>query len=250
MARNNKTTGRKGFTLIELLVVIAIIAILAAILFPVFAKARDKARTTACLNNIKEIALAIQMYLGDWDGFYPMATGNHSIVPGPPPTVGTGLMPYVENNYAMWRCPNDNTARPVGLHACTYGFYPTEFWGVYGVLRRGLYGWIANTGVVDESKNLDALHAPANIVAFTDVEDPAGGGGFGIVNRPHAATVEQPAIDLIGCTEFGYWDGSVWGNCPDGHVKGVSYELGCTDPISGGYCNTLGNMYTFWWDGP
>ena len=58
---------RKGFTLIELLVVIAIIAILAAILFPVFARAREKARQTHCLNNTKQVGLAFQMYSQDFD---------------------------------------------------------------------------------------------------------------------------------------------------------------------------------------
>ena len=59
-----------GFTLIELLVVIAIIAILAAILFPVFAQAREKARQTSCLSNIKQIDLAMLMYAQDFDGVY------------------------------------------------------------------------------------------------------------------------------------------------------------------------------------
>jgi len=62
---------RNGFTLIELLVVIAIIAILAAILFPVFARAREKARQTSCLSNVKEIGLGILMYAGDYDEHFP-----------------------------------------------------------------------------------------------------------------------------------------------------------------------------------
>jgi prepilin-type N-terminal cleavage/methylation domain-containing protein len=62
---------RKGFTLIELLVVIAIIAILAAILFPVFAQAREKARQTGCLSNVKQIGLGIQMYVQDFDEYVP-----------------------------------------------------------------------------------------------------------------------------------------------------------------------------------
>jgi prepilin-type N-terminal cleavage/methylation domain-containing protein/prepilin-type processing-associated H-X9-DG protein len=60
--------NKKGFTLIELLVVIAIIAILAAILFPVFAKAREKARQSDCQSNLKQIGIGYQMYLQDWDG--------------------------------------------------------------------------------------------------------------------------------------------------------------------------------------
>ena len=62
---------RKGFTLIELLVVIAIIGILAAMVFPVFARARESARRIQCLSNVKNVALAIQMYLADWETFPP-----------------------------------------------------------------------------------------------------------------------------------------------------------------------------------
>lgn len=67
---------RNGFTLIELLVVIAIIAILAAILFPVFAQARESARTTSCLSNMKQIGLGVKMYAQDYDEEFPMGTYN------------------------------------------------------------------------------------------------------------------------------------------------------------------------------
>ena len=64
---------RRGFTLIELLVVIAIIAILAAILFPVFAQAREKARSASCLSNLKQMGLAWMMYAQDYDEKFPFA---------------------------------------------------------------------------------------------------------------------------------------------------------------------------------
>src|SRR5262245_57471883 len=68
--RAGTSPGRSGFTLIELLVVIAIIALLAAILFPVFAQAREKARQTSCLSNLKQLSHAMLMYAQDYDGLF------------------------------------------------------------------------------------------------------------------------------------------------------------------------------------
>ncbi len=96
---------RTGFTLIELLVVIAIIAILAAILFPVFAKAREKARQTACLNNQKQLGLAFMMYAQDYDEMFPSSwysTGTASY------DWHTMVEPYMKNRQ-IWICPSKPT---------------------------------------------------------------------------------------------------------------------------------------------
>jgi prepilin-type N-terminal cleavage/methylation domain-containing protein len=93
---------RRGFTLIELLVVIAIIAVLAAILFPVFAQAREKARQTVCLSNVKQIGLAIMQYNQDWDQRLPTFTIEAAY------EFGAKLNPYTRNN-AIFKCPDSGT---------------------------------------------------------------------------------------------------------------------------------------------
>jgi prepilin-type N-terminal cleavage/methylation domain-containing protein/prepilin-type processing-associated H-X9-DG protein len=107
---------KQGFTLIELLVVIAIIAILAAILFPVFARAREKARQASCQSNLKQLALGFSMYTTDYDETYPYslspATGTLAtwiyMAPAPPPTwdVAAGaIYPYIKNRQ-IFVCPS------------------------------------------------------------------------------------------------------------------------------------------------
>jgi prepilin-type N-terminal cleavage/methylation domain-containing protein/prepilin-type processing-associated H-X9-DG protein len=100
---------RAAFTLIELLVVIAIIAILAAILFPVFAQAREKARQAACLSNLKQVGLGLQMYSQDYDETLPPANhvhdfGNPAVLARFPNFLGS-LAPYTKNK-AIFACPS------------------------------------------------------------------------------------------------------------------------------------------------
>ena len=110
---------RRGFTLIELLVVIAIIAILAAILFPVFARAREKARQTSCLSNLKQVALSFTMYASDFDSMYP---GTWT---GYPTTIWAHLLlPYMKNTQIM-TCPSK----------------PAQSWSGGLNMRTGTYGY-------------------------------------------------------------------------------------------------------------
>ncbi len=101
-------TARRGFTLIELLVVIAIIALLAAILFPVFAKAREKARQTTCLSNMKQMALAAYQYAQDFDEKYSYGVNNAGKGAG-----WAGQFYVYVKSPAVFRCPDDQNTRDI-----------------------------------------------------------------------------------------------------------------------------------------
>ena len=153
---------RRGFTLIELLVVIAIIAILAAILFPVFAKAREKARQSSCLSNVKQLNLAMLQYVQDFDELFPFFNlylpANH-VVPGPVCTGShpylhwfDGISPYIKNSQ-VFRCPSANTEW-IG-----YGKnYNLGYWG----------GYPGRTGPIYEGATLASVNYPAQLAMICD----------------------------------------------------------------------------------
>jgi len=125
-----KMSRRRGFTLIELLVVIAIIAILAAMLFPVFARARESARKIQCLSNVKNIALAVQMYLTDYDRMPPsehrpeIVNWYASRGDCPANIQGAKNNPYLKwpvlldeytKNRDVWRCPSARSVMDIRI---------------------------------------------------------------------------------------------------------------------------------------
>ncbi len=145
---------RTGFTLIELLVVIAIIAILAAILFPVFAKAREQARKASCTSNVKQLGTGMLMYVQDYDGTFPLADWN------PDPRTHdryttewqNAIQPQVKNKQ-IFRCPSDSTPLPTDgqLTNGTNGEYSYMSYLYNGFL--GSHYW---DGMVDETAFADA----------------------------------------------------------------------------------------------
>lgn len=112
-----RDTNIRGFTLIELLVVIAIIAILASILFPVFARARENARRASCQSNLKQMGLGMAQYLQDYDGRYP-SVGLYITL-----TWGELMWPYIKSQ-AIYQCPSEKT-KPATLG--TYGAGFTDY---------------------------------------------------------------------------------------------------------------------------
>jgi len=155
---------RRGFTLIELLVVIAIIAILAAILFPVFAQAREKARAIACLSNAKQIGLGISMYTQDNDEVLPI--GGDGRPSNTPNRWDKLIMPYVKNGM---RADGRGVA---GLFLCPsrprYPRDPNDSRG-YGC-NVNLMGWgnIANPNQAPPSKSLAEITTPAGTFAVAE----------------------------------------------------------------------------------
>jgi prepilin-type N-terminal cleavage/methylation domain-containing protein/prepilin-type processing-associated H-X9-DG protein len=111
---------RDGFTLIELLVVIAIIAVLAGILFAVFAHVREAARKTACLSNMKQVGLALQMYAQDYDETLPLGNVVAGFnEPNAPPNFLGSLVPYTKN-LGIFACPSSVPASSAGYNAKQY----------------------------------------------------------------------------------------------------------------------------------
>lgn len=162
MKRVKRRLRSVGFTLIELLVVIAIIAILAAILFPVFARAREKARATACLSNGKQIALAIAQYVQDFDEYYPPSSYGLFYI---------AVLPYLKNA-DVWRCPSGSGNYQVLGWA----------WGMGNTLIANVKtGWSGNvdvmggrynsqTGTVDPPKPSFRVRWPTEMVLLADAD--------------------------------------------------------------------------------
>ena len=207
--------SRRGFTLIELLVVIAIIAILAAILFPVFAQAREAARKAACQSNLKQLGNAVLMYAQDFDELLP-SSGS---------TSGTDiaglLYPYTrQGRLGIWTCPSHAGFPPDGSWTSSYGYnwqyllapgpdYPHTGWNGFdnpGVNLAFLARPADTLFFLDQSKPVDNPNLWTYLVRPGDLTDPYSMNGMGWPAFRH----HKQANALFG----------------DGHVKTVKSSMG------------------------
>ena len=207
MIAGNNMKSKSGFTLIELLVVIAIIAILAAILFPVFAKVREKARQTSCLSNLKQIGLGFAQYIQD----------NDENEPSPKDDFGEGwagkVYPYVKST-GVFGCPDDPTSPAAGMAKVSYAFNGNLF--------------PDNTTYYNNRKTFGAIasmNSPSNTVLLFEIQGQTST-GYG-VNGVNVADVNE------GSTSSG--TGSISGGCGGASMNGNYCHAKYATGYTGGY---------------
>ena len=217
MFQTKRNPARSGFTLIELLVVIAIIAILAAILFPVFQSVRENARRTQCLSNMKQLGLAITQYTQDSDELMPNFTDGN---PGNTrlggwnyytgygsaatlqfdPTQGS-LYPFIRSK-GVYVCPDDTTGQTTGTSYAVNSCLGSNTRDPVSMLRFG--------------KNIAAIDSPSMTLLFCEE-----GAGVGRAST-NDAYFSYPSPDHIAIRHRG---GGIFGFV-DGHAKYIQLDAG------------------------
>ncbi len=216
---------KRAFTLIELLVVIAIIAILAAILFPVFAQAKEAAKRTACLSNAKQIALSQKMYGTDNDDTLPIFHAyNTTPAPWTDGHLGTeiALLPYVKSK-DLFKSPLDSGGPYLAVDPGLASRKSSTYWQAYGSSYR--FGKCNFTVVAGYSYQNDAPRTENWVVTDTMFSDPAGTRSIRLEMMPFFKKQNDPT-----CTKYGYDCGyfQAWSTVAgsvifaDGHAKSVS----------------------------
>jgi prepilin-type N-terminal cleavage/methylation domain-containing protein len=228
--KKQHSNTKSGFTLIELLVVIAIIAILASILFPVFARARENARRTSCTSNLKQIGLGIMQYVQDYDETYPPAYLLTTQTPPNGRVWATGawfwqqiVFPYTKSEQ-IYVCPSSSIMESFGApYAKNYGanqlLVPGEIYGVANTVKMASVNRVSETYMVMDFGAYDP--SPSDALAI------GGGAAHGWRYLPGANKVDSSIECLAGqpytsdCTSEGRHFDGIGVNYADGHAKWI-----------------------------
>jgi prepilin-type N-terminal cleavage/methylation domain-containing protein/prepilin-type processing-associated H-X9-DG protein len=238
----------QGFTLIELLIVIAIISILASILFPVFARARENARRSSCMSNLKQVGLGVMQYTQDYDEMMPISKNPNFVSRI---YVMEIIAPYIKSDQ-IFQCPSDVTTSesPVrfemlnssgtGRTLCSY--YPSRY--QVALVNGGYWGVFGDTVPI----SLADFVAPAETIAITErrgVNDPDGA-----ISDDHLGSsgATPTGGDCVNCrlnTTIRHFEGANY-LFVDGHVKWFkrSRELG---EAVGAHATINGVYYYYFW---
>ena len=234
---------RRAFTLIELLVVIAIIAILAAILFPVFAKARERSRQAACASNLKQWANATLMYVSDHDGTYPMDLTD-TAAPNQLVTMWDAVLPYAKSKQVLV-CPSDpGPTTTAQLQTSLWGYQPSQ--APYSLSYTGNWAVFSDGPNPFLSRMIGLpMWRPAVVVEESSVPRPA--------ETIMWVETRFRSTDIISATIARHLD-TVNVSYLDGHVKALACrDNGGTFTDIGGRTNkgwvmgTTAGAYRGWW---
>jgi prepilin-type N-terminal cleavage/methylation domain-containing protein/prepilin-type processing-associated H-X9-DG protein len=220
---NDRRSRNNGFTLIELLVVIAIIAILAAILFPVFAQAREKARQISCLSNVRQLGLANLQYVQDFDEMTPI------VLKGTAPSTAEYVLlyPYYKSSKVMY-CP-DGDSHGGGVPSASLGvpFSGSDpdtgygyNWGPLIYAGGGLHGGETTDAagvVIQQGISIAKIVSPADVFVYGDSYD---------TYRPTMGA-DWVLDSFKGGSQSGVRHGGRWNVCfADGHAKNIKFVFG------------------------